>query len=116
MTELASEKQYEQQAEQQAEQQQPVSSLYASSQVDQSSRNSLPESEEAVAGSQQQPDSPLSSTEALPGQMNGMEQGRHESQVHESEGHGSQQSSQDNQEQRAELPGTLTLYICLLLL
>ena len=84
--------------------------------MDWSTRNSLPESEEAVVGSQQQPDSPLSSTEALPEQMNGMEQGRHDSPVHESEGHGSQQSPQDNQEQRAELPGTLTLYTCLLLL
>lgn len=95
------------QTEQQAEQQLPVSGLYASSQVDQTSRDSLPESEEMVLGSQQQPDSPSSTVQAGDHhQISEQMIGASPPWVNE-RSPGSQQSSQDNHEQQAELPGTL---------
>ncbi|KAL3150595.1 hypothetical protein ABBQ32_000402 [Trebouxia sp. C0010 RCD-2024] len=111
LADLTSETPVDQQTQQQQQQQQqPVSSLYASRQVDQSSSNSLSESVEPVRGAQLHPDSASSSTEAqehhqaAPGQLNGLVQESHESPVDEPGGPGSQQSIQDKQEQQAELP------------
>lgn len=98
-------------AEQQAEQR-PPSGLYVSSQMDQSSRNSLPESVKSETASQQQPASTASIAgdgdldEAASRQMTGTAYGGGEP-AGDQEASGSQQSSLDNQEQQAELPGTL---------
>lgn len=129
--------------EQQAEEQLPVSSLYMSSQMDQSSRGSLAESVQSVPASQQQPVSlesvfasqpqseglesasasqhqsagPSSMDEAddlrqaAPHRMAGSVQGDEGSAVGQ-EKSGSQQSSLDNDEQQAELPGTPASTAC----
>ena len=122
----------------QAEQQLPVSSLYMSSHMEQSSRGSLAESVQSVPASQQQPvslesvfasqphseglesasashhrsASPSSTDDssergqAAPSQVAGSVQGGQGS-THGQDKSGSQQSSVDNDEQQAELPGTL---------
>ena len=133
----AAESMAEAQPEQQAEQQLPTPSLYMSSQVDPSSRNSLAESVQSVPASQQQPvslesvfasqpqsesldlvpasqhrsASPSSSDEAdelgqaAPKQVTGTAPGGGGSPAHQ-EASGSQQSSLDDHEQHADLPGT----------
>ena len=91
--------------------QQPLSGLYLSSQVDQSSRDSLPESVQSAESSLQQP--AISSsiaednepTEAVTAsQANGVGHEGEESAL-ELAASASQQSSQDNHEQQAQPPG-----------
>lgn len=129
--------------EQQAEQQLPVSSLYMSSHMDQSSRGSLAESVQSVPASQQQPvslDSVFASQpqseslesasanqhrsaspssideagelgQAAPMQAASTAQGG-EGSAPSQEKSGSQQSSVDNDERQAELPGTPNSTAC----
>ena len=127
----------EAQPEQQAEQQLPISSLYMSSQMDQSSRSSLAESVQSVPASQQQPvslesvfasqpqpESPetvsacqhQSASPSSVDEASELEQAASKqvtSTAHGGEGSaadqeasGSQQSSLDNHDLQAELPGT----------
>ncbi len=108
---------------QQAQQQLPVPSLYTSSRVDQSSRHSLPESDQTAPDIRQSPASTsdhgeatvsgsagIARSEASGGHVNGIvheaQQGGSEQQA------GSHQSSQDNHEQQADTAGTPHMLCC----
>ena len=98
------------QEQQLQEQQLPVSDIYISSQVDHSSRNSLPDSVLSAADSKQQAASTngnaavASHSDTDAEDVNGNMQETHQTPSHQQAP--SQQSSQDNDEQQAGIPGT----------